>query len=163
MRTLAELQHYLSLNYPELINPGIAVATMIFNDNNETLLIERGEKARDGAGKLEGVGGALDAGETDLHAALVREVREELGEAFTIAVGEVIDVKVLPSTNGQQTWVVVDYASKWISGEPHIPISEIGKINSVGFYPIEQVYGELFGRLTDYHKLTVNSYREKQL
>jgi len=80
---------------------------------DEVLLIRRGKAPRMGQWSIPG--GRMEFGET-LHATALRELQEETGvEAEILGLIDVID-----SLEPAADWhgVLVDYAVRWISGEP---------------------------------------------
>lgn len=77
----------------------------------EVLLIQRGKPPRLGQWSIPG--GRIEPGEPAAEAAL-RELREETGvEAELLGLVDVVDY-ITPDRH----YVLVDYAARWISGEP---------------------------------------------
>jgi 8-oxo-dGTP diphosphatase len=78
---------------------------------DSVLLIRRGKPPREGQWSIPG--GRIEPGETAAAAAL-RELREETGtEAELLGLVDVVDY-IAP----EQHYVLVDYAARWLSGEP---------------------------------------------
>lgn len=77
----------------------------------EVLLIRRGKPPRLGQWSIPG--GRIEPGETVAEAAL-RELREETGvEARLLGLIDVIDY-----IDAERHYVLIDYAARWLSGEP---------------------------------------------
>jgi 8-oxo-dGTP diphosphatase len=85
---------------------------------DQVLLIKRGTAPRLGQWSLPG--GRMELGETTIAAGL-RELKEETGvEATILGLIDVID-GVFPARPGGEItrhYVLIDYAARWISGEP---------------------------------------------
>ncbi len=84
---------------------------MVCLRGDSVLLIRRGKPPREGQWSIPG--GRIEPGETAAAAAL-RELREETGvEAELLGLVDVVDY-IAP----EQHYVLVDYAARWLSGEP---------------------------------------------
>lgn len=153
MRTVSDLNDYLSSleNVPKEYR--VAVGSLIFTDDGKVLLIERGKESRDGVGKLEGVGGGLEAGETDLIKALHREITEELGD-ITVEIVKPYSIQILPGEN-YPLWVVVNFLCRLKSGTPVIQEpTKIEKINYLHLHEIDNEKLSVFQNdaMKDYYK-----------
>ncbi|MGI8419800.1 MAG: NUDIX hydrolase [Candidatus Levyibacteriota bacterium] len=153
MKTIGQLHEYLAtLPHPPQ-NYNVAVGALIFTKDDKVILLERGKKARDAVGMLEGVGGGVDANEHDLHAVLRREVREEIGVEIDIAA--MLTVKVMPGAN-YPFWVAVDYLCRLKSGTP--TIKEPEKIKAIHMLSLNKIQDE---QLSEYQKIAMVAYRKK--
>lgn len=93
------------------MNAPVAAAGVVCLRGTEVLLIRRGAPPRQGEWSLPG--GRIEPGERAVDAA-VRELREETGvEAAITGLLDVIDGFFPP-----RHYLLVDYAARWISGEP---------------------------------------------
>ena len=186
MRTVSELEAYLThVKHPEMseikqisehdqehgkdFSPyvldkyGFGVGSLIFTDDDKVILIERGKESRSDYRKLEGVGGALE-GEKDLHVALRREIKEELGE-ISVQIDELLTVVTSYSNNGD-VWILPIFLCRLVSGIPtnmepdkclgirYLRLNEITE-NQLSKPQIEtmRVYKERFGDTPYYKKL----------
>ena len=104
-----------STSAPQFPVPTVGVVCL---RGDQVLLIKRGTPPRLGQWSLPG--GRLEWGETTKVAAL-RELREETGvEAQLLALVDVVDGLFTSRETGLTTrhYVMVDYAARWVSGEP---------------------------------------------
>ncbi len=117
MKTVDELKAYLAELPEDPKNFKIAVASLIFTPEDKIILLERGPHARDSVGKLEGVGGSIDD-DMNLHDALIREIKEEIGEV-KVKIEDMLTVLIRPSSNDPNLkWVVIAYLCRLVSGQP---------------------------------------------
>ena len=131
----------------------IAVAILIFTDDDKVVLLERGPKARDGQGQLEGVGGALE-GEENLIDGLQREIQEEIGEVV-VSIEQFFGVKFLMGQHGKY-WAVVEHAGRLQSGTPRV--MEPDKTSAVKLVAFAEMDG---ANLTSYQMRGLEMYREE--
>ena len=93
--------------------PPIPAVGVVCLRGDEVLLIRRGTPPRQGEWSLPG--GRIEPGERALEAAL-RELREETGvEAEITGLIDVVD-GLFPEIG--RHYVLIDYAARWLSGEP---------------------------------------------
>jgi len=93
---------------------GVGCGALIVNDKNETILLKRTSKTRNGAGFWAKPGGGVEFGEK-VEDAVKREIREELGVDIEI-------INFLGFTEGvfkdeNQHWISLNYLAKIIGGE----------------------------------------------
>ncbi len=151
---VSELKDYVATlkNVPE--DYKLAVGSLIFDDDDRVILIERGEQSRASAGKWEGVGGGLEAGETNLIDALQREIREEIGDV-EVEVLDCLTVLTLPGSK-EGFWVVPVYLCRLRSGIPKV--MEPNKIGSIQYVKLENIDPS---KLSSYQQVTMNAYQQK--
>ncbi len=117
---------------------GVGVGAIIVDEVGRLFLAKRGEKAKNERGLWEFPGGGVEFGET-LHAALIREIREEYG--ITIEVGDLLTVTdhILPDEG--QHWVSPSYICRIVTGTP--AILEPEKCSAIGWYTLDTIPAEL--------------------
>lgn len=123
--------------------PAPCVGVVCLRDG-EVLLIRRGRPPKQGEWSLPG--GRIEPGERAMEAAL-RELREETGvEAEITGLIDVVD-GIFPEAG--RHYVLIDYAARWLSGEPvagddavearFVPLDEIEAL--VGWDETRRVIG----------------------
>lgn len=99
-------------NYP---NQKLGVIAHIENDNGEILLQQRGSKSRDYNFLYEDIGGKLEKEDNDFESAIIREIKEEVGNDLNFHVDNMIGI--YHRENKDINWVFVVFFVKYISGE----------------------------------------------
>lgn len=96
---------------------GVGTGAIIFNNEGEVFIAQRGPKARNETGRWDFPGGSVEFGET-CEAAVVRELKEEFD--IDIEVIELLEVinHILPEE--KQHWVSPSYVARHIGGSPKI-------------------------------------------
>ena len=153
MKTVGELNKYISSLSNPPIKYKIAVGALIFTKDNKVILIERGSEARDAVGKLEGVGGKVDESENNLHDVLRREIKEEID--IDVDIDDVLTIKIMPGTH-DPNWVVVDYLCRLRSGTPKI--QEPQKIKAIYVLSLDKIRED---SLSGYQQVAMTAYRKK--
>lgn len=105
----------------------VAVEALILNRDGKLLILERGARARDENGKLEGVGGQVE--NDDLRAEVAREVQEEIGSEVQLGKIEFLELKSDVIADSGKRWVIASYICEYVSGKPQI--MEPGKIDAI--------------------------------
>lgn len=156
MKTVSELKAYLAKLPDAPSHYRIAVGSLLFSSDDKVILLERGAAARDAQGQLEGVGGEVDEGENNLHAALQREVKEEIGDV-KIQIDKMLTVKIMPSSKDPNLqWVVVDYLCRLVNGVPcNMEPHKCAAIHELALAEIPQ------DRLSEYQLRAMNAYNER--
>lgn len=150
--TVSELKEYLKdFDIPKYY--GIAVGCLIFTPENKVILLERGLKAKDSFGKLEGIGGGVEKGEESLIKTALREIKEEIGNV-EVEVEKMLTIKMMPGNN-DSFWVIVDYLARLKSGTPKIMEPE--KINQIHYLNLDEIDEN---KLSEYQKVAMKKYKE---
>lgn len=98
---------------PPLLPPPVPAVGVVCLRGDAVLLIRRGTPPRQGEWSLPG--GRIEPGERTVEAAL-RELREETGVVAEIT--GLIDVVDGLFAEAGRHYVLIDYAARWLSGEP---------------------------------------------
>lgn len=123
----------------------VGVKVVIFNDNNEVLLLQRSDKTSRAHG-WDFAGGGVDKGESPLDA-VMREVYEETGLSIS-------DIKTLSTSHGHTDggeYVMIGYAAHASDSEVHLSWEH----ESYAWMTIEEVEKL---ELPEMHRLIMNSY-----
>lgn len=113
---------------------GVGVGAMVFNEQGQVFLSQRGPKSRNERGTWEFPGGRVEFGES-LKDAVAREFLEEYG--MVIAVDDLLglDDHILPDEG--QHWVSPTYLAHHVSGEPRILEPE--KCTAIGWFSLDDL------------------------
>ncbi|MBZ0301861.1 MAG: NUDIX domain-containing protein [Anaerolineae bacterium] len=132
---------------------GVGVGAMVFNDQGQVFLSQRGPTAKNERGTWEFPGGSVEFGEK-LTDAIQREFLEEYG--MSIAIDELLGVEdhILPDEG--QHWVSPTYLAHHVSGEPRI--LEPGKCSAIGWFALDA----LPTPLSVITQQDVRAYQERQ-
>jgi len=131
----------------------VAVEALILNKDGKLFLLERGPLARDENGKLEGVGGRVEA--EDLRLELLREVQEEIGVDIVLDNIRFLELKNDVIADSGKRWVIASYICELKGGEPRI--CEPGKVDAIHWVYYQKVEEN---RLTSSCAQSVKSLRE---
>ncbi len=98
----------------------ICVICFVFDKDGKLILNRRGPGARDEVGKLQAIGGSVNGQDANFKEALLRELREEAGNAefaITDYLGAVLNKTVDSITKENVNWIILGYKGKIVSGE----------------------------------------------
>lgn len=110
---------------------GVGVGAMVFNEQGQVFLSQRGPQAKNERGCWEFPGGSVEYGET-LAAAIIREFREEYDmEIEVVKLLHVADHILLAE---RQHWVSPTFIAHHIGGVPRIV--EPGKCTAIGWFDL---------------------------
>lgn len=113
---------------------GVGGGVLIFNDNEEVLLLKRGTASKNEVGFWQKPGGAINFGEKVVDA-MIREVLEETGLKIEIW-------GYLPHSDHiikaeSQHWVGFNYLARWVSGIAQI--MEPDKCEKLGWFALDEL------------------------
>lgn len=100
-------------DYP---NRKIGVIAYIENDKGEILLQQRGIKSRDEKGLYETIGGKVDSDDLTFKDAIIREIREEVGDNIKLEFNN-NSMGIYHCFKNNINWIFIIYFIKYISGE----------------------------------------------
>ena len=99
----------------------VAVVCFLIENDGKWTLHRRGSEARDNHGKLQAIGGSFNINDGTFRDALMREIKEEVGDKAVVE-----DIKFLAAQVNRQTdthtgedidWIILAYTGKHTSGE----------------------------------------------
>ncbi len=118
-------------NYP---NKKMGVIIHIEDKDGKILLQQRGSKCRDENYLYEDVGGSFDKDDKDFKSAIIREMKEEMGEAANVKISNPIGIYHV--CKNDINWVFIIFNGKYIDGE--IKIMEPDKCIGYKFFSYEE-------------------------
>lgn len=131
---------------------GVGVGAMVFNENGEVFLSQRGPKAKNERGCWEFPGGSVEYGER-LADTIIREFMEEYDMTIELTELLAVDDHILPDEG--QHWISPTYLARHIDGEPCI--MEPDKCTGIGWFSLDN----LPSPLSVITQLNVATYQEK--
>jgi len=127
----ANIEEIESFNYQ---NQRIGVIAHIENELGNILLQQRGIKSRDENGLYEDVGGGFDKGDKNFKSAIIREIKEEMGDKVNIELSNSIGIFHVYKNN--INWLMIIFYGKYIDGE--IKVMEPDKCLGYKFFTYEE-------------------------
>lgn len=129
---------------------GVGVGAMVFNDQNQVFLAQRGPKARNERGCWEFPGGRVEFGEK-LADAIRREFREEYGMQIEGLELLCVTDHIIIAEN--QHWVSPTFLARYVAGTPQI--LEPDKCTAIGWFSLTDLPAPLslvtVDNLSHYH------------
>ena len=127
----ANINDIETFNYP---NQKIGVIVHIEDELGNILLQQRGIKSRDENGLYEDVGGSLDNTDKDFKSAIIREMKEEMGEEANVEISDSIGLYHVQKND--TNWLFIIFYGKYIDGE--IKIMEPDKCLGYKFFTYKE-------------------------
>lgn len=115
-------------------NQRIGVIVHIEDNNGKVLLQQRGVKSRDENGLYEDVGGSVENSDENFKSAIIREMKEEMGNDARIELSDSTDIYHICKNN--TNWLFVIFKGKYIDGD--INIMEPEKCMGYKFFSYEE-------------------------
>ncbi len=113
---------------------GVGVGAIVFNDEGQVFLAQRGPHVRNEKGCWEFPGGQVEFGE-ELPTAIQREFREEFGMEIEIVELLCVSDHILPDEH--QHWVSPTFIARHASGVPQIQEPE--KCTALGWFVLSEL------------------------
>ena len=113
---------------------GLGCGAVVHGPQGKMLLMQRGPRSKNEAGTWTIPGGAVEYGET-MAAAVVREIREELGVEVRVLRQYGCADHIMPKEG--QHWVSTIFECEIVDGEPKI--MEPGKCAALGWFGREEI------------------------
>lgn len=108
----------LDLQKFDFENKRLGVIVHIEDENGKILLQQRGAKSRDENGLYEDVGGSLENSDVDFKSAIIREMKEEMGNEVEIQLLDSTDIYHICKNN--TNWLFVIFKGKYVGGRVNI-------------------------------------------
>lgn len=158
-----DLREYIDKNFKDIPEYRCAVIGMLFDKKGNIILQRRGPKSRDGNGMLADIGGAVEDNDNNFREALLRELKEEVGDSATIMiddfVGGVLQNKYDSRTGKDVNWLFLLYKCTYVSGE--IRCNEEGKSLGYEYYgKNEMPYDEMLDTTKYFWNYYVNGFNK---
>lgn len=116
-------------------NMKIGVIVHIVDSNGKILLQKRGPKCKDDALLFEDVGGRLEDSDIDFKSAIIREMKEEVGEDAIFDISN--PVGIYHSEKGDVNWMFVIFIAKYLKGD--IKVMEKEKCLGYNFFSYDDI------------------------
>ncbi|MCX4249240.1 MAG: NUDIX domain-containing protein [Bacilli bacterium] len=120
VNNLEELVNRLSKFDQDFGKIKACVICFVFDKDGNLILNRRGPGARDEVGMLQAIGGSVNHSDIDFRSAIMRELKEEAGNAeFEIEtyLGAVLNPTVDKTTGDVINWIIIGYKGRILSGE----------------------------------------------
>ena len=115
-------------------NQRLGVIVHIEDEKGKILLQQRGVKSRDENGLYEDVGGSIESSDINFKSAIIREMKEEMGNEVKIELSDSTDIYHLCKNN--TNWVFVIFKGKYMGG--NINIMEPEKCMGYKFFSYDE-------------------------
>lgn len=125
----ATMEDVEKLNCP---NSKLGVIVHIKDKAGKILCQQRGVKSRDDNGLFEDIGGKLESSDKNFKSAIIRELKEEVGDEANIEIGNSIGIYHRHNNN----WIFIIYLGKYIDGD--LKIMEPEKCMGYKFFSYEE-------------------------
>lgn len=116
-------------------NMKIGVIVHIVDSNGKILLQKRGPKCKDDSLLFEDIGGKLEENDIDFKSAIIREMKEEIGDDAIFDISNPIGI--YHSEKGDVNWLFVIFIAKYIKG--NINIMEKEKCLGYKFFSYDDI------------------------
>lgn len=115
-------------------NQRVGVIVHIRNDEGKILLQKRGIKSRDEVGLYEDIGGKVDYSDESFRNAIIRELKEEVGDEAKIQISNSIGIYHCNKNN--INWIFIVYFGRYFEGK--IKIMEPEKCQGYHFFTYDE-------------------------